>query len=112
MYKSPVELFMSDIKLQINEKLEEACYTAVMEYFPSVDRGELLRALQYDRQQYEQGYRDAIQERDLVEVTRCQNCAWWHRHKSGDMSRGVCDKYACSKSENGYCDEARRVDDG
>lgn len=35
----------------------------------------------------------------------CQNCGWWHRHKQGDLSRGVCDKYAMSKSENGYCDE-------
>lgn len=42
---------------------------------------------------------------DAVEVVRCQNCGWWHRHKSGDLSRGVCDKYAMSKSENGYCDE-------
>ena len=42
---------------------------------------------------------------DAVEVVRCQNCNWWHRHKKGDLSRGVCDKYAMSKSENGYCDE-------
>lgn len=41
----------------------------------------------------------------FVDVTRCKNCNWWHRHKSGDTSRGVCDKYAVSKSENGYCDE-------
>ena len=41
----------------------------------------------------------------VVIPTRCQNCNWWHRHKQGDLSRGVCDKYAMSKSENGYCDE-------
>lgn len=40
-----------------------------------------------------------------AELVRCQNCGWWHRHKQGDLSRGVCDKYAMSKSENGYCDE-------
>ena len=43
--------------------------------------------------------------KDEVRVTRCQNCNWWHRHKKGDLSRGVCDKYAVSKSENGYCDD-------
>ena len=42
---------------------------------------------------------------DAEVVVRCQNCNWWHRHKSGDMSCGVCDKYAVSKNENGYCDE-------
>lgn len=41
----------------------------------------------------------------VVIPVRCQNCNWWHRYKSGDTSRGVCDKYAMSKSENGYCDE-------
>ena len=40
-----------------------------------------------------------------LSVVRCQNCNWWHRHKSGDLSRGVCDKYAVSKNENGFCDE-------
>lgn len=41
----------------------------------------------------------------VILPVRCQNCGWWHRHKQGDLSRGVCDKYAMSKSENGYCDE-------
>lgn len=41
----------------------------------------------------------------VVIPVRCQNCGWWHRNKSGDLSRGVCDKYAMSKRENGYCDE-------
>lgn len=56
-YESPVKLFIGEIKHQVDEKMEEACYTAVIEYFPHVDRAELLRALRYDRQQYEQGYR-------------------------------------------------------
>ena len=43
--------------------------------------------------------------KDDVRVVRCQNCNWWHRHKSGDTSCGVCDKYAVSKNENGFCDE-------
>lgn len=42
---------------------------------------------------------------DAVEVVRCQNCGWWHRFKSPGARSGVCDKYAVSKSENGYCDD-------
>ena len=104
MYKSPVELYVHDIKQQMTEKLEETCYTAVIEYFPNVDKDELIRALRYDRQQYDCGYADGyLAAKD--ELVRCQNCGWWHRHKSGDLSCGVCDKYACGKSENGYCDE-------
>lgn len=85
MYKSPVEIFISDIKHQMDEKLEEACYTAVIEYFPNVDKDELIRALRYDRQQYEQGYadgkRDAVIHAHWVSAPeagdycyRCSNC--------------------------------------
>ena len=73
-YESPVKLFLGEIKHQIDEKMEEVCYTAVIECFPNVDRTELIRALEYDRQQYEQGYRDAVRDKDLVEVVRCENC--------------------------------------
>jgi hypothetical protein len=78
MYESPVRLIMSDIKLQVDEKLEEACYTAVMEYFPNVNREELIRALQYDRQQYEQGYRDA-----KAEIVHCEECIHYGTTKHG-----------------------------
>lgn len=49
------------------------------------------------------GYYEAAVE--ALSIVRCQNCGWWHRYKQGDLSRGVCDKYAMSKSENGFCDE-------
>lgn len=48
---------------------------------------------------------DHLIENGVAIPVRCQNCGWWHRHKQGDRSCGVCDKYAASKSENGYCDE-------
>jgi len=72
MYKSPIELIVTDIEYQVKEKCEEACYEAVLHYIPNVDREELIRALQYDRQQYEQGYRDAVRDKDLVEVVHGQ----------------------------------------
>lgn len=40
-----------------------------------------------------------------VEVVRCKDCGWWQPYKKGDLCRGVCNKYAVSKNENGYCDE-------
>lgn len=35
---------------------------------------------------------------------RCKNCGWWHRFNSPIAKSGVCDKYAMTKSEDGYCD--------
>lgn len=81
MYKSPIELFITDIQHQVTEKCEEACYEAVLHYIPNVDRAELLKALEYDRGQYEKGYADG--KRDAVVHARwdrrnedycCTNC--------------------------------------
>ena len=61
-YKSPVEIwcddFMNKITTQIQENNEMQIMAAVNQYV-SVDKEELIKALQYDRQQYEKGYADA-----------------------------------------------------
>ena len=64
MYKSPIEIFESpihDVIQQMNEEKENYIYQCVADIGVNIDKEELLRALQYDREQYEQGYRDGIQ---------------------------------------------------
>lgn len=100
MYKSPVELYVRDIKQQMTEKLEETCYTAVIEYFPNVDKDELIRALQYDRQQYEQGYRDAKDE-----IVRCKDCWKWYPYNGGGSHDCL---YCGYPEENDYCSDGER----
>ena len=56
MYKSPIEV----ITEQVNMQIENEVYKAVGNVGINVDREELLKALAYDRGQYEQGYRDAL----------------------------------------------------
>ena len=58
MYNSPIELLITDIQNQIMKQQDEEIYQAVLHYVPNVDREELIRALQYDRNQYEKGYAD------------------------------------------------------
>lgn len=65
MYKSPIEIICGQIKTQIDGDI----YSAVQSYDIKVDKHELLRALQYDRGQYEKGYADA-----LKSVVRCGDC--------------------------------------
>ena len=118
MYKSPVELYVRDIKQQMTEKLEEVCYTAVIEYFPNVDKDELIRALRYDRQQYEQGYRDAIAEKALVEVVRCKDCRFWDEYHEGSLSGPGTGMGCCLEGLNvidgrladDYCSRGERKD--
>lgn len=77
MYNPPIELLLGEIKTQVLEKCEEAVYEAVVHYGVSVDREELLKALAYDRQQYEKGYRDA-----MAELVRCKDCKHFDEHTS------------------------------
>lgn len=71
MYKSPIEVITS----QINMQIENEVYKAVGNVGINVDREELLKALAYDRGQYEQGYRDALNEQS--KIVRCKDCIHW-----------------------------------
>ena len=56
MYKSPIELIQSDIQV----KTEECILKAVQKIGVNIDKDELIKALKYDRKQYENGYADGI----------------------------------------------------
>lgn len=61
-YKSPIEVFIQEAKLNY----ENSIYNAIQEYGIKVDKEELIKALSYDRKQYIVGYNDAIKE--LMEI--------------------------------------------
>lgn len=62
MYESPIEMIMEDIQTQIVKQQENDIYQAVQRYGIVVDKEELIKALQYDREQYTKGYKDALDE--------------------------------------------------
>ena len=64
-YQSPIELIMG----QMNLALEGQICKAVQNVGVNVGKEELLKALHYDRGQYQKGYRD----RD-AEIVRCKDC--------------------------------------
>lgn len=57
MYKSPVEIAREQIKTQIDNKI---LFRVTQEVGINIDKDELLKALAYDRRQYEKGYNNAI----------------------------------------------------
>lgn len=61
MYQNPIEMVVRNVSEQVTEDFENSLKQTVMykvnkEYNINVDEKELIRALQYDRQQYNQGY--------------------------------------------------------
>ena len=66
MYKSPIEVtsFHDALTRAMNKQIkavENDVYTAVLNVGVNVDKGELIKALQYDRDQYLAGYADGRQ---------------------------------------------------
>ena len=54
MYESPIKIITGQIKTNY----EDAIYRAVQNVGINVDREELIKALEYDRGQYEEGFRE------------------------------------------------------
>lgn len=58
MYESPINVAIDDLKMQVEGEICRAVQTIGVK----VDKEELLKALQYDRGQYDKGYKDGIKE--------------------------------------------------
>lgn len=58
MYKSPIEIITGNIQTQIDDEI----YRAVQNVGINVDRAELLKALEYDRGQFEEGWKEGFRD--------------------------------------------------
>ena len=88
MYQSPIEIIMGDIQSKIIEHQEKMTMEMVRDIGIKVDKDELVKALQYDREQYSKGYSDAIKE------TKGE----WLR--MSDLPEKDDDRYQCSRCGN------------
>lgn len=67
MYESPITQLMSDITTQMVRDQEDRLMCEVRQTIGyDIDKEELTKALQYDRYQYEKGYKEALT--DYVEA--------------------------------------------
>lgn len=73
MYESPVKVW-EDVAREIVRQKDEYIFSQIRAVV-DVDREELLKALKYDRQQYEKGYSDGVAARD-AEIVRCEDCKY------------------------------------
>ena len=62
-YESPIEIYRC-----MNNQLENDVVNVVRSYGISVDKDELIKALEYDRGQYQKGYEDA--KKDMIEARK------------------------------------------
>ena len=62
MYESPIKIITGQMKTNY----EDAIYCAVQNVGINVDREELLKALEYDRGQYEKGFDDGFEQASKI----------------------------------------------
>jgi hypothetical protein len=101
MYDSPIRLAVSKMTSQFNDGI----YNAVVKTGIDVDKDELVRALNYDRNQYEKGYRDGLKASKWISVKErlperhCEVLAYYGFEREGSddlgyMCMGVLAYYA------------------
>ena len=69
MWESPSNITIDEIETELYKRLEEEALKPVHRIGIDVDKTELIRALNYDRDQYNKGYQDAMDE-----LVRCKDC--------------------------------------
>ena len=97
MYESPIKI----IYWQMQTQMEGDILKAVMRTDIQVDKEELLRALQYDRAQYERGFAAGYMNAQQ-ELVRCKDCKHYMTFHC------TCD--GCCISDNWYCADGERTD--
>lgn len=119
MYESPIKITYSEpeaIELtSIAERIvqgvaaqqEEYIYGAIAKMGVTVDKDELLKALQYDRDQYEKGYADGRAARD-AKIVRCKDCKYWNPTYRYCEGIGNWFGEVDSWSDNGFCFKGER----
>ena len=58
MYESPIEMIYGELQTQMMQEDEKLVMKAVRNVGVNVDKETLIKALQYDRNQYKKGYED------------------------------------------------------
>lgn len=72
-YQSPIQMITDDIAKDIVQKQDGWLVESVRRVGFNIDKDELAKALNYDREQYEKGYADGRRARES-EIVRCKDC--------------------------------------
>lgn len=100
--KEAVAKKLADEEKIITDYIELSCEKALC---LEIDKGELRKALLYDRRQYEKGYADA-----KATVIHCKECKFYTKMRS-DLDTGICSLASRHLGDDGFCSEAERRSD-
>ena len=106
MYKSPIETIYGELQTQMVQENENMVMKAIRKVGINVDKEELIKALQYDRNQYTKGYEDGkndILDKIIAEIEETSmNITYHENYKVGGTwglrkALEIIDKYKTEK---------------
>ena len=115
MYESPIEVMFREIENRIREQEDNAITAEVSRQMAiNIDKDELMKALAYDRDQYNRGYEDAKRQYhkiahwrqteepchwDAIECAECSNCghSFIVDHEYWDFDEAIREMKYCSQ---------------
>lgn len=71
MYVSPINMIIDDFQTEVVKEQENYICRAVQNVGIDVDKDELVKALMYDRNQYEKGYEDGLKANKWIPCSDC-----------------------------------------
>lgn len=105
MYKSPIEIKLNDIVSDAVGKADEYIVSFVQQVGVNVDKDELIKALKFNREQYEKGWND----RDY-EIVRCKDC--WNSlvipKEMQNYAERYCEVWCAEMNDDDYCSCGKR----
>ena len=86
MYKSPIEIVYGSLQTQMVQEDEKMIMEAIRKVEVNVDGEELKKALQYDRNQYLNGYEDG--KNDVLDKISTEIIARYPKNYAGELEWG------------------------
>lgn len=103
-YKSPIEIAIGQFRLEQEKRIEGEVFKAIQDYGINIDKDELIRALRYDREQYDKGYEDGYDEGYYAGITSIFDAAPkmtnFYKIKAmsvQELAEFICDQSDCDK---------------
>lgn len=99
MYESPITQYITDIQTKMEDQLMETLFGLGFD----VDKEELMKALKYDREQYQKGYKDG-----RGSIVHCKDCACVRAVHMGNKFVYRCPMSTVDVEPEGYCSRGVR----
>ena len=94
MYESPITQYTTDIQTKVEDQLMETLFSMGFD----VDKDELKKALEYDREQYQKGFKDG---KEII--VHCEDCACVRAVHMGNKFVYRCPMSTVDVEPEGYC---------